>query len=43
MKPLIIRHVGVHVRSIEEEMEFLALLGAEITNMGKPGSRRVSN
>ncbi len=39
MKPLTIRHVGIHVRSIEEEMEFLSLLGAEITSMGTLGSR----
>ncbi len=39
MKPLTIRHVGIHVRSIEEEMEFLSLLGAQITSMGTLGSR----
>lgn len=39
MKSLTIRHVGIHVRSMEEEMEFLSLLGAEITSMGTLGSR----
>jgi len=28
MSTLTIRHVGLHVRSIEEEIEFLSLLGA---------------
>jgi len=39
MKPLTIRHVGIHVRSIEEEMEFLSLLGAQLTSSGTLGTR----
>ena len=39
MNPLTIRHVGIHVRSIEEEMEFLSLLGAQLTSSGTLGSR----
>ena len=39
MTPLTIRHVGIHVRNIEEETEFLSLLGAEVTSIGKLGSR----
>ena len=39
MTPLTIRHVGIHVRNIEEEMEFLSLLGAEVTSIGKLGQR----
>ena len=39
MPPLTIRHVGIHVRNIEEEMEFLSLLGAEITSIGETERR----
>lgn len=39
MPPLTIRHVGIHVKNIEEEMEFLSLLGAELTSIGKVGKR----
>ncbi len=39
MTSLTIRHVGIHVRNIEEEMEFLSLLGAEVTSIGKIGRR----
>lgn len=39
MTPLTIRHVGIHVRNLEEEMAFLSLLGAEVTSIGKIGSR----
>lgn len=39
MTPLTIRHVGIHVRSIEEEMAFLSLLGAEVTSIGNLGHR----
>ncbi len=39
MTPLNIQHVGIHVRNIEEETEFLSLLGAEVTSIGKLGSR----
>ncbi len=39
MPPLTIRHVGIHVKNIEEEMEFLSLLGAELTSIGKIGKR----
>lgn len=38
MTPLTIRHVGIHVESIEEEMEFLSLLGAELTSIASRGS-----
>ncbi len=39
MPPLTIRHVGIHVRNIEEEMEFLSLLGARVTSIGEVGRR----
>ena len=39
MTALTIRHVGIHVRNIEEEMAFLSLLGAELTSIGKVGRR----
>ena len=39
MVPLTIRHVGLHVRNIDEEMAFLSLLGAEVTSIGKLGER----
>jgi len=39
MTPLTIRHVGIHVRNIEEEAEFLSLLGAEVTSIGEIGRR----
>ena len=39
MTPLTIRHVGIHVRDIEEEMEFLSLLGAKMTSIGENGWR----
>jgi catechol 2,3-dioxygenase-like lactoylglutathione lyase family enzyme len=42
MSPLNIRHVGLHVRSIEEEMEFLSLLGAEVTSTGTMKRGRVA-
>ena len=41
MTPLTIRHVGIHVKSIEEEMEFLSLLGAELTSIGTLPNRRI--
>lgn len=39
MSPLTIRHIGIHVRSIEEEVEFLSVLGAQVTSIGTLGSR----
>ena len=42
MNPLTIRHVGIHVRDIDEEMEFLSLLGAELTSIGKVSRGRVA-
>ena len=42
MTPLNIRHVSLHVRSIEEEMAFLSLLGAEITSTGRMKRGRVA-
>ena len=38
---LSIAHIGLHVRNIEEELEFLALLGGEMTSMDrmKSGTR----
>jgi len=33
MTPLRMGHLGLHVRNIEEEMEFLELLGAKMTSM----------
>lgn len=42
MPPLTIRHVGLHVRNIEEELKFLELLGAELTSMDKMGRGRIA-
>jgi catechol-2,3-dioxygenase len=42
MATLDIRHIGLHVRNIEEEMEFLSLLGAEITSTGKMKRGRIA-
>ena len=42
MAPLTIRHVGLHVRSIEEEVEFLLLLGAEVTGIGEMKRGRIA-
>jgi catechol 2,3-dioxygenase-like lactoylglutathione lyase family enzyme len=42
MAPLTIRHVGIHVRDIDEEMGFLSLLGAELTSIGKLPRGRVA-
>ncbi|MDA0341279.1 MAG: VOC family protein [Proteobacteria bacterium] len=39
MTPLTIQHIGIHVRNIEEEMAFLALLGAEITSIAQSEHR----
>lgn len=39
MAALTIRHVGIHVRDIEEELAFLALLGAELTSVGESARR----
>ena len=39
MAALTIRHVGIHVRNIEEEAEFLSLLGAEVTSVSETGRR----
>lgn len=33
MAALTIRHVGIHVRDLDEEIAFLALLGAEVTSI----------
>jgi catechol-2,3-dioxygenase len=42
MTPLSIRHVGIHVRDIDEEMKFLSLLGAELTSIGRLQRGRVA-
>ena len=42
MGALNIRHIGLHVRNIEEEMEFLSLLGAEITSIGTMKRGRIA-
>lgn len=39
MPPLSIQHIGIHVRSIEEEVAFLALLGAKVTSIAEAGRR----
>jgi catechol-2,3-dioxygenase len=39
MTKLKMGHLGLHVRNIEEEMEFLELLGAEMTSMDTIPSR----
>ena len=35
---LMIRHVGLHVRNLEEEIEFFELLGAEVTSIDRLGN-----
>jgi catechol-2,3-dioxygenase len=42
MTPLTIRHVGIHVRDIDEEMEFLSLLGGRLTSIGRLKRGRVA-
>lgn len=42
MAPLAIRHVGIHVRDIDEEMEFLSLLGGQLTSIGRLPRGRVA-
>jgi catechol-2,3-dioxygenase len=42
MTPLTIRHVGLHVRSIEEEIEFLSVLGARVTAIGNMKRARIA-
>jgi catechol 2,3-dioxygenase-like lactoylglutathione lyase family enzyme len=37
-----IGHVGLHVRSLEEEIAFLGLLGAEVTSMDKTPRGRIA-
>ena len=39
MTALRMGHLGLHVRNIEEEMEFLELLGAKMTSMDEIPSR----
>ncbi len=42
MTRLSIAHVGLHVRNLEEEIEFLELLGAELTSMDRMPKGRVA-
>jgi catechol 2,3-dioxygenase-like lactoylglutathione lyase family enzyme len=42
MTRLKIGHVGLHVRNLEEEIEFLQLLGAEVTSVDRLGRGRVA-
>ncbi len=42
MSRLKIGHIGLHVRNIEEELEFLDLLGAEVTSIDKLKRGRVA-
>ena len=42
MSRLKIGHIGLHVRNIEEELEFLNLLGAEVTSIDKLKRGRVA-
>lgn len=42
MSRLKIGHIGLHVRDIEEELEFLDLLGAELTSIDKLKRGRVA-
>jgi catechol 2,3-dioxygenase-like lactoylglutathione lyase family enzyme len=39
---LTIRHVGIHVRDLDEEIAFLHLLGAEVTSIGDLKRGRVA-
>lgn len=42
MAKLTVRHVGLHVRSIEEEIAFLSVLGAEVTAIGNMKRGRIA-
>lgn len=42
MTPLRMGHLGLHVRNLEEEIEFLELLGAEVTSIDKMGRGRIA-
>lgn len=42
MNRLTIGHVGLHVRNLEEEIEFLELLGCELTSIDKMARGRVA-
>jgi len=42
MSRLKMGHIGLHVRNIEEELEFLNLLGAEVTSIGELQRGRVA-
>lgn len=42
MSALTIRHIGLHVRNLEEEIAFLELLGAEVTSIDALGRGRVA-
>ena len=42
MTRLMIGHVGLHVRNLEEEIEFFKMLGAEVTSIDRLGRGRVA-
>ncbi len=42
MKRLTIGHVGLHVRNLEEEIEFLELIGCEVTSIDRMQRGRVA-
>lgn len=42
MTRLMIGHVGLHVRNLEEEIEFFEMLGAEVTSIDRLGRGRVA-
>jgi catechol-2,3-dioxygenase len=42
MTRLTIGHVGLHVRNLEEEIEFFEFLGAEVTSIDRLGRGRVA-
>ena len=42
MSRLKMGHIGLHVRNIEEEIEFLSLLGAELTSVDRLDRGRVA-
>ena len=42
MAGLTLGHVGLHVRNLEEEIEFFKLLGAEVTSIDRLGRGRVA-
>ena len=42
MTPVRMGHLGLHVRNLEEEIEFLELLGAQVTSIDTMGRGRIA-